>query len=103
MSKSCEDIWKDFLLGCKGIVGFQRDSSNVERIFYDTVNFNCGSNSMDSNGNNYCVLKINSHSVKSRTKEKTEHGQRYIDSDIKIFSNWFCSYDRFHFVEKDKL
>ena len=103
MYNSCEDTYRDLLLGYEGIVEFQRDSSNGKRIFCDTVNFNCDATKINSNENNYCVLKINSHSVKSRTKEKTEHGQRYIDLDIKIFSNWFCSYDKFDFVEKDKL
>jgi len=57
---------------------------------------------IDSNGNNYCVLKTKSHPIKSKTQERTEHGLEYIDADIKIFSNWFCSgfYDRFDITKK---
>jgi len=41
MKKSCQDIYKDLLLGYKEIVEFERDSSNGKKIFYDTINFNC--------------------------------------------------------------
>ena len=104
MSQACKEYSEDFLLGYQGVVELERDSSNGKRIFYDIVKFDCDKKYIGSNEKNYCKLETKSYSIKSRTKERTEHDVRYSNPDIKNFLDWLYSgnHDKINFIEKNK-